>query len=267
MSALAASLGERPITWFSFGVDSLAGEQLQIVRTAIEQSRLSQLEGIATYIPTKTIVRIPHSDGEVTQWRVDEGNGAGMIESLLHSRGSEQTTVGLSLFDPSDTLANENVMALMPDGSHEQLRVMRGNADKRTVYNYEACDHALKFRVSFPDIEGKESIWGLGNYRAVEFLSLFEDRMCIFAGGGTTVLRGITHAAQTALEQRNGKTTIVLLKGTGGMTDHFIERLDEMFPNRDKGDVSQFLKFTIVDVKSNPNELTRVLEETGRLSS
>ncbi len=266
MSYLAKTLGDQPITWFSFGVDSLTGEKLRAVKQFIVESRLSELQGVATYIPTKTIVRLPHSEGESVQWRVDQENGAGVIESLLQSRADTRTTVGLALFEPNDSLANQDVRVLAQDGSYAELRVMRGNDEKRTVYNYNLCNHALKFRVTFPDVANQESIWGLGNYRALEFLTFFKNRMCIFAGGGTTVLRGIMQAAQTALEQRQGKTTIVLLKGTGGMTDHVAENLDEILPARSTEGISQFLEVVIVDISEGADALEGVLRNSGRLS-
>jgi hypothetical protein len=145
--------------------------------------------------------------------------------------------------------------------------MMRGNTEKRTVYNYQGCNHALRFRVSFPEVTNRESIWGLGNYRAMEFLSLFDNRMCVFAGGGTTILRGITLAIESALEQRKGKTTIVLLKGAGGMTDYAVEHLEQLFPQISTGDASEFLEVKVVDIENAPEELRGVLEQSGRLSS
>jgi hypothetical protein len=271
MSSLAASLGEKPITWFSFGVDSLTGEKLDAVKRCIAISGLSELEGVATYIPTKTVVRLPHSETEPDQhspqWRIEEENGAGLIESLVHGRTVHQTTVGLALLDPNDPMANTGARTLMPDGTEADLLMMRGNSQKRTAYNYQACNHALRFRVSFPEVADKKSIWDLGNHRAIEFLSLFDNRMCVFAGGGTTILRGITLAIESALEQRKGKTTIVLLKGAGGMTDHAAEHLEQLFPQISTGDAFEFLEVKVVNIESSPEELRAVLERSGRLPS
>jgi uncharacterized protein with von Willebrand factor type A (vWA) domain len=91
--------------------------------------------------------------------------------------------------------------------------------------------------------------------------------MCVFAGGGTTILRGITLAIESALEQRKGKTTIVLLKGAGGMTDHAAEHLEQLFPQISTGDAFEFLEVKVVNIESSPEELRAVLERSGRLPS
>jgi hypothetical protein len=160
-------------------------------------------------------------------------------------------------------LAGTTVFVEELDGSRAEYSVMRGNDQQLTVFD-KSPGERIQCRVNFPSGGPVEKIWDISARRGIEFLSLFDNRMVIFAGGGATNLKEVSLAANQALALRSGITHIVLLAGTEGATDEVVNRLDELLPDARSEEAQQFVKIHVIDIAQGPDEMIELLRSTGR---